>query len=390
FRESASKIANYLSASIFQGNLQMVISTSLQTNNCAQNLSEATQNILENAFYIAKQKLELSRKAYKKLIKEWGWEKEDKKYLKVAQTFKKFSPSDLAEIEPNTLFLLSNQSKKYAPVIEQLLDIGSITQKKVRELIKKQRKPKPIKPEKPSIWRRTKNGGRYCQVPPIHDQETGVILQKLMDSTGKTAQELIGESLKLQLALLERRDCEVPQTTETEVSKVETQESSVSHESSENELENNEQSVIEIDSLENDVDKSVFSDEIILNPTTNQKTVEFLSNELEAVVENFHNFDKEQVKEAEKLVAQIIDYCNIQPIEEQWNTLASITHRDIKALKVVIDNSGNEYKDWLLNLPRLLAKAVLENPEELDWVDKKLREEALLIISKSTAFSATS
>ncbi len=52
----------------------MVIATSLKTTNCAQNLGEATQNILENAFYIAKQKLELSRKAYKQLIKQWCWD----------------------------------------------------------------------------------------------------------------------------------------------------------------------------------------------------------------------------------------------------------------------------------------------------------------------------
>ncbi|MEM1395744.1 MAG: hypothetical protein AAGG00_21150, partial [Cyanobacteria bacterium P01_H01_bin.150] len=159
----------------------MTIATSLQTTNCAQNLGEATQNILENAFYIAKQKLELSRKEYRKLIKDWGWEKEDKKYLQVAKTFKKFSPSDLAEIEPNTLFLLSNQNKKYAPVLDQILDMGRITQQKVRELIKQQRKPKPIKVEKPTVWKMAKDGRRYCQIPPIHDQATGVALQRMMD-----------------------------------------------------------------------------------------------------------------------------------------------------------------------------------------------------------------
>lgn len=109
------------------------------------------------------------------MIKEWGWEKKDKKYLKAAQTLEKFSPQDLAQVEPATIFLLANQNKKYACVIEQLLDMSNITQEKVRELIKQQRKPKPIKPEKPSIWRCTKKGGRYCQVPPIHEEEIGVV-----------------------------------------------------------------------------------------------------------------------------------------------------------------------------------------------------------------------
>lgn len=288
----------------------MVIAKSLSNTNCAESLGKATQNILCNAFYLAKQKLELSRKAYKQLIKEWGWEFEDKKYLKVAQTFEKFSPSDLSEIEPNTIFLLANQNKKYASVIEQLLDIGNITQEKVRQLIKEQRKPKPMKIEKPSIWRRTKNGRRYCQVPPIDDQETGVALQRMMDSEGKTAQQIIAESIALRQAALEGRLVEVSQTPETENIEVKTQDFTQSNESIEgeeiNKIRDNNQSIIEIDNSETKVDYSLYSDEIIINPTTTKKTIDFLSRELFMVVENMNNFGRKQSKEAEGLIAQII------------------------------------------------------------------------------------
>jgi hypothetical protein len=136
----------------------MSVAILLPNTNCAKSLGKATQNILYNAFYLAKQKLELSRQAYKKLIREWGWENEDKKYLKVAQTFKKFSPHDLAQVEPATIFRLANQNQKYAPVIEQLLDISYITHQTVRELMKQQRKPKPFKKEKPTIWRQARDG----------------------------------------------------------------------------------------------------------------------------------------------------------------------------------------------------------------------------------------
>ncbi|MEO0843952.1 MAG: hypothetical protein AAF063_34445, partial [Cyanobacteria bacterium J06643_5] len=78
-----------------------------------------------------------------------------------------------------------------------------------------------------------------------------------------------------------------------------------------------------------------------------------------------------------KLIAQIIDFCNAQQAEEQWNTLASITLRNSKALMVVIGYSKKEHKDWFFNLPQLLADAALENPQELDWVDKRLRSEAM-------------
>lgn len=365
----------------------MAIATSLQTTNCAQNLGEATQNILENAFYIAKQKLELSRKAYKQLIREWGWEKEDKKYLQVAQTFKKFSPSDLAEIEPNTLFLLSNQSKKYAPVIEKLLDMSSITQAKVRELIKKQRKPKPIKVEKPSIWRRTKNGGRYCQVPPIHDETTGVALQKMMDEEGLTAQQIVAEALELRQAMKEGRlnfESQSQAAEDIEVSSAEVVESDESFDNQSQEVvyeDIYDNQPIEIDYSEAKEDYAVFSDNIIFNPTSNQETVEFLSDELFMIVENINYLGKNQVEEVEELVADIINFCNEQPISEQWNILAEITRRNSEALQLVVKCSGKEDSEWFFNLPKLLADAALDNPDELEWVNKNLRSQALLLIS---------
>lgn len=366
----------------------MVIATSLQATNCAQNLGKATQSILHNSFYIAKQKLELSRKAYKKLIKEWGWEKEDKKYLKLAKTFEKFSPSDLAEIEPNTLLLLSNQSKKYAFVIKQILDIGCITQEKVRQLIKQQRKRKPIKPEKPTIWRRTKNGGRYCQVPPIHDETTGVALQKMIDEEGLTAQQIVAEAVLLRQAMKEGRlnfESQNQATEDTEVSSSEVVQNDEF-------LDNESQEVIyediyepepnfEIDYSETKEEYSVFSDNIIFNPTTNQETVEFLSEQLFVAVENINHFGRKQVEEAEQLVASIVNFCNSQPISEQWNSLAKITRRNTKALMVIAGYSGKEDSEWFFNLPQLLANAALDNPEELEWVDKRLCSQALLLIS---------
>ncbi|MGB7379288.1 MAG: hypothetical protein WA959_22340 [Rivularia sp. (in: cyanobacteria)] len=364
-----------------------IAATSLRTSNCAESLGKATQNILHNAFYIAKQKLELSCSSYKQLIKEWGWQKEDKKYLKLAQTFEKFLPSDLAEIEPNTLFLLSNQSKKYAPVIEQILDIGCITQEKVRELIKQQRKPKPIKPEKPSIWRRTKNGGRYCQVPPIHDEATGVALQKMMDEEGKTAQQLVAEAVALLQATKEGSLVDVLQSQATEDIQVTTSEVGQSDEFLDNQSQeviyediSDSEPIFEIDNSETHENYAVFSDSIIFNPTTNQETVEFLSGQLFVAVENLNNFGRTQVKEAE-LVTSIINFCTSQPVSKQWNTLAEITRRNSKALMVLKGYSGEEHSEWFFDLPQLLADAALDNPEELEWVDKKLRSQALLLIA---------
>jgi hypothetical protein len=170
-------------------------------------LADVTKTILHHAFWLADQKQKLSSKEYRKLLVDRGWKGEEKKYLKIAAVFAKFAPQDLAQIEPLTVYQLANNHNKYKPVIDALLDITAITQEAVRSLVKQRRTPRQPKPEKPSIWRRTKNGGRYCQIPPIHSEyeHTGVTLQKMMDSEGLTAQQIVAEAIALRQAYKEGR-----------------------------------------------------------------------------------------------------------------------------------------------------------------------------------------
>ncbi|NJO63197.1 MAG: hypothetical protein HC836_34750 [Richelia sp. RM2_1_2] len=364
-----------------QGNLPMVITT-LKQHNLPESLGKATSNILHNAFYLAKQKLELSSKAYKQLLREWGWEKEDHKYLKVAQTFEKFSPLDLAEIEPDTLFLLSKQNKKYASIIEQLLDMGSITQEKVRQLIKLSRKPRTSKPEKASIWRRDKNGKRYCQVPPIDDEHTGVALQQMMDSEGKSAQQIVAEAVALRQALIEGRLVVVSDSQQEDDVETDTYSEKKSHQA-----ESQDSGDAEIGNCldEKLVSKSVsenyavFSDNVIFNSTTTQETASLSANLLD-VVENIMHIGSEQFKEVEELVASIVNFCASVPISEQWKVFTDITKRNSFALAVIIGYSVKENKKWLSNLPQLIADAAITNPIELEWVGNRLRTEALLLM----------
>ncbi|MDM9385716.1 hypothetical protein QUB80_34240 [Chlorogloeopsis sp. ULAP01] len=170
-------------------------------------LFHATATILRHAFFLAEFKKTHSKREYRKLLSEHGFVDEEKKYLKIAAAFQKFSPQDLAQIEPRTIYQLAENSKKYQPVIDQLLDLAEVSQKAVRELVRKQRQPREIKPEKPSIWRRTKNGGRYCQIPPIHEENerTGITLQKMMDTEGTSAQKIVAEAIALRQAYKEGR-----------------------------------------------------------------------------------------------------------------------------------------------------------------------------------------
>jgi hypothetical protein len=170
-------------------------------------LFQATAIILKHAFFLEELKKTHSKKEYKKLLCQYGFWDEQKKYLKLAAAFQKFSPQDLAQIEPRTIYQLAENSKKYQPIIDQLWDLAEVSQKTVRQLVKKQRQPRKQKSEKPSIWRRTKNGKRYCQIPPIHeeDERTGIALQKMMDEEGLTAQKIVAEAIALRLAYKEGR-----------------------------------------------------------------------------------------------------------------------------------------------------------------------------------------
>lgn len=167
-----------------------------------QTLADVTKTILLHAFWLSEQKQRLSLKEYKKLLCDRGWRGEEKKYLKIADAFGKFSPQDFAQVEPRTIYQLAENSKKYQQVIERLLDFSEITQEGVRTLIKKQRTPRKARTEKPSIWRRVKNGRRYCQIPPIHEasEQTGITLQRMMDEEGLTAQHIVAEAIALRQA----------------------------------------------------------------------------------------------------------------------------------------------------------------------------------------------
>ncbi|MBW4511740.1 MAG: hypothetical protein KME64_35345 [Scytonematopsis contorta HA4267-MV1] len=168
-------------------------------------LEQATESIVQHAQWLAHHKKHLNKLDFKHLIRFHGWtDKEGKRYLKVAATFAHLSPQQLKQIEPATIYQLANNSKKYQSVIDQLASLPEINQAVVRGLMDATRKPKLPKEEKPSIWRTTSTGERYVQVPPIReDQETGVRLQNMMETEGKTAQAIIADAIALRQMYIE-------------------------------------------------------------------------------------------------------------------------------------------------------------------------------------------
>jgi hypothetical protein len=177
-----------------------------------QSLFGSTESILHHAFWLQERKEALSKRDYRRLLEEHGWKGEESKYIKVAIAFQNFSPLQLSLIEPRTIFQLAENHKKYQPVIEALQDLDTITQSAVREIIREQRKPRLPKPEeKPTVWRQTGSGPRYVQIPPIHeeDEQTGLMLQQMIESEGLTVQAIIRDAIALRQAYKEGRLVEV-------------------------------------------------------------------------------------------------------------------------------------------------------------------------------------
>ncbi|MDJ0733554.1 MAG: hypothetical protein QNJ47_05600 [Nostocaceae cyanobacterium] len=222
----------------------MVAATVLTRNQTdISNLADATNSIIEQAFWLASQKRVLSYQQYKYLLSSIGWSlKESRVYLKVAAAFSSFSPDELQEVEPNTIFELARHTKKYHTVIEKLKDCGKITQEKVREFITAHRTPKKPKPDKPSIWKLGRDGKPVCRIPDIleDDMQTGNIIQKEMDQNGTFAQTLIREAVTLWQAVKEGRlvvkDVEVTEESSESTSNDFEQQDFIIHSESENEL----------------------------------------------------------------------------------------------------------------------------------------------------------
>lgn len=340
-----------------------------------------TQDILDFAFDLHSKKLTLARKQFKELIQSYGWYGgEERTYLKLGELFCMFSSSDLAAIEANTLFVLAKHHKKYAPVIQQLPFLGTITQDAVKSLMKQCNKPKLQVQEKSTVLRRDSEGVRYMQMPPIYDVQAGTMFQEMIEKEGLTAQQIFTEDLCLRKALNIGLFSLVANSAELETF--------------------NQESPIESAFVVNNLQRLLSSNDVTVitnlqnisldNPAAEcekyvlDKAFEVLSDlskQLFNYVENYTLLTLKEVKKVEQLVREIINFCNSQAYDQQWLNLAEITKRNSVALNVVIENTGSDNKEWFFNLPNILAEAAQKHPEELLWVDSVLREQAEALMS---------
>lgn len=185
-----------LLAGFRQGYRQYAVSIAGETLTAGAN---ATKTILQLCGWVQEMKMRLNRKEFGVFVKgllQWVGE-EARKYLDIARTFKDFDLTRLQKLEPFTLLKL--RSKRYAPVVERLLEESDITPKVVQgligELLPSQPRKKPITLF--SGWKQSRSGGaRYYNVL-LHDEATGLSIEQQALAEGILPQRVIAEAVAI-------------------------------------------------------------------------------------------------------------------------------------------------------------------------------------------------
>ncbi|AFZ01552.1 hypothetical protein [Calothrix sp. PCC 6303] len=153
-------------------------------------IEQSTLEYLHTAFLLYEYKQTHSKREYRALLSEYGWDKgsaEEKRSLKIAEYFQAFigCPQHLAVLPISVLLRLCSQN--YKVLIEELQDIpiGRLTCRHVLELIDERRLflKSQNREEKEGNWRATPDGSRYYTFGKImeDDHQTGVLTEKLID-----------------------------------------------------------------------------------------------------------------------------------------------------------------------------------------------------------------
>jgi hypothetical protein len=163
-------------------------------------IEKSTLEYLHTAFLLYEYKQTHSKREYRVLLEEYGWDKgsaEEKRSLKIAEYFQAFvgCPQHLAVLPISVLLRLCSQN--YKVLIEELQDIpiGRLTCRHVLELIDERRLflKSQNREEKEGNWRSTPDGSRYYTFGKImeDDHQTGVLTEKLILQMGLSAQRIV-------------------------------------------------------------------------------------------------------------------------------------------------------------------------------------------------------
>ena len=328
--------------------------------NPTKHLENSTSEYLHMSFLLWEYKQSCSKKEYRELLQEFGWDKgktEQRRALKLAEHYQKFAyrPQALIQIPMTTLLKLC--SDKYKLIIEELeVTEQEITFSYVTSLIKdreaKLKKDKGLQlPEKPSIWRRNCRGERYAQYPPIYekDQQTGILTQKLMDEYGLIPHQILREAIEGLHQKYEKKQQEGDAAQHMD-------------------------DVVEDERRNSCSDNySQTAPQVNQSQTVEEKWQE-LNQSLKADIEKIEEISQET---GELIFEACQDWEAAVPQDKKWSAIANIAGHDETSLKYLSDYGYANHPQW-----RHSWGAILTNyhnfEQELEWVGIILRTDALI------------
>lgn len=337
-------------------------STYQQINNIDANpvkhLETSTAEYLHMSFLLWEYKRTYSKKEYRELLKDYGWDKgstEERRALKLAENFQDFAYRPYALIQIPVTTLLRLCSEKYKSIINELKQVEDITCAYVLELIRqkqtqlKQEKESEL-PKKPSIWKRNCRGERYVKFPPVYedDQQTGVLTQKLMDEYGLIPQDILRQAI----ADLYQKMTEGQQP-----------EASTAHD------------VDEVRVRENSDDNN-YSQPI--TPTVPTLTVEQKWLQLNEKLKNDTQTLGEISQETGQLIFEsCLSWESAVPVDKKWDAISNIVGHDEELLKYLSNYAYSNHPQWRKSWGAILAN-YYNFEQELKWVGTILRTDALM------------
>ncbi|HCF26718.1 MAG TPA: hypothetical protein DEV81_05810 [Cyanobacteria bacterium UBA11049] len=156
------------------------------------------EEALEDGEDFWRQKQQMGAKKFKQWV-----EKEEfnhaaiSKFIKLYETFASFSLDRIEWVDLNTLFSLCQP--RYRELLEKLRLLPKWTEAKIQELMKqvrsqkKAKKPQPQTEELGTGWKRLPGGGRALQLPLLHEDWLGVLIEKVRKIKNLTLTQLIKE-----------------------------------------------------------------------------------------------------------------------------------------------------------------------------------------------------
>jgi hypothetical protein len=161
-------------------------------------IEQSTLEYLHTAFLLYEYKQTHSKREYRALLEEYGWDKgsaEEKRSLKIAEHYQAFvgCPEHLAVLPISVLLRLCTPN--YKVLIEELQGFSNLNCQEVLELIDERRVflKSQNREEKEGNWRATSDGSRYYTFGKImeDDHQTGVLTEKLILQMGLSPQRIV-------------------------------------------------------------------------------------------------------------------------------------------------------------------------------------------------------